>query len=242
MTKAEGSGFELPEKPPTFDLSDESPDPEDVVLPSSGQHIDSAAKEREKSPTVHPTGEGVLPKAVEKKPEEKILPVSQKNVPERTRTSAEEKARAFNDYFKPVKTGTQLIDLIVDMPYSSKLQEIMSVRQLETFAGQFHKKVLAFFRDFEEGKEAKTMEELEKAGEDFISSEKIPSGCRTAIRAIVNADIQKKLQPKAEALAPEAAREVKTEGSASEKPKPLSAAQIVENYRKRKEAEKKEKA
>ncbi len=106
----------------------------------------------------------------------------------------EKRAETLTNYFGQVKTGTELLEKIIAMPRTAGLQAHMKVGELERLSGDLYEKVLTFFVEFEAKKGKMEPPEMLRFGADFIKEKKIPSGCQTAIRDIVHADMVKKLE------------------------------------------------
>ena len=105
------------------------------------------------------------------------------------------RAEALNEYLGKVKTGTDFLQRVIDMPGEEALRKKMNmeVAEMTQFSGELYRKVLDFFVEFEAGKEAHSARELSQAGESFLSSGNIPAGCHEALRAIVHKDVVEKL-------------------------------------------------
>ena len=107
---------------------------------------------------------------------------------------AESLASEFTNYFGKGTTWPELLKKIGDMPHSAELRKMRGVPMLEKLSGALWEQVLDFSVAFEENKSDMSSKELLVLGEEFITTNKIPAGCRSVIRAIVHADILKKLQ------------------------------------------------
>ncbi len=206
MSRSEEPSFELPSLPPTFGVVDESPELKDVIKPTPIP----------KKPELLPNPDATNSKKPEKKPAPKKLitpprarlgappsvpkPLSAPAIPvvvvapERTKSPEMEKAEVFSEYFKSVKTHERFLEEIVNMPRDRKLRQVMEVSELETFSGELYDKMFGFFLEFEARKEGESSSNLVKFAGTFISKEKIPAGCQGALRAIVHADVVKKLR------------------------------------------------
>lgn len=122
--------------------------------------------------------------------------------PERQKTPEAGKAEALNEYFGKVESGTDLWNKINDLPRSATLLgSNFDLSELEQLSSELSQKVIDFLGVIEMWeKDKKSAKEMAKSRDDFISSEKIPSGCQTAFRTIANFAIRKILGASVEKL------------------------------------------
>src|SRR3990167_4991478 len=187
---------ETPLPPPTFSSADieiektETAPLSEPLVPEAAP-VKQARKtpEKKRSPAKPLTGPTPpLSSGAEKAQKAPVVPETPKTLEARRDTT-------LSAYFKKVKTGTDFLQRVIDMPDHAKLCRglNMEVAEMAQFSGKLYQQVLDFFVAFEASKETKSAGELASTGEVFISSAQIPSGCQRAIRAVVHADILKKL-------------------------------------------------
>ncbi len=139
-----------------------------------------------------PEEEGTKPVPIQ---ERSPMRVSAPPERERGKSPEERLDDALIDYLKGVKTGTQLLDRLLEIPQNAQLRAVLGgVTEATRHAERMYDRFSDFFRRFEEERTMLSPSALEDSCKIFIVNAEIPVGYQTALRLIVRADAIKRAE------------------------------------------------